>query len=146
MPLQDTLFNRCKSDLKFLEAAAARVVSLASPTVYGRVIEDGRTGMIFRDAAELAARLRRLLSDPADALRMAEAARLYVAERRMLAYQLADRVAWYRSLWGRREQLNRALLSRVPELALPPALPAELAGDLGRVVILTTADEPVAIE
>jgi hypothetical protein len=34
MPLRDTLFNRCKSDLKFLEAAGHRAVALASPTVY----------------------------------------------------------------------------------------------------------------
>jgi SAM-dependent methyltransferase len=35
MPLMDTPFNRCKSDLKFIEAAAYRVVSLARAVVYG---------------------------------------------------------------------------------------------------------------
>jgi hypothetical protein len=34
----------------------------------------------------------------------------------MLAYQVADRAAWYRSLWQRRDQLNAALRERVPAL------------------------------
>ena len=34
MPLADTPFNRAKSDLKFIEAAAARVAALASDVVY----------------------------------------------------------------------------------------------------------------
>lgn len=121
MPLRETIFNRCKSDLKFLEAASVRVAALASPTVYGKSIEDGRTGMIFHNAAELKAKLLFLLDNPAATQAMAEAARLHVAQHRMLAAQLADRVAWYRSLWERRHALNRALLARVPELAVPPA-------------------------
>lgn len=120
MPLRDTLFNRCKSDLKFLEASAARVVSLASPVVYGRVIEDGRTGLVFHDAAGLKQKLLSLVEDHAGARALAEAAREYVARHRMLAYQVADRVAWYRDLWSRRHALNADLLARVPELELQP--------------------------
>ena len=148
MPLHDTVFNRCKSDLKFLEASAARVVSLASQTVYSRVIQDGRNGLIFRDGAELRQKLLALVANHDAARTMAEAARAYVADRRMLAYQLTDRVAWYRSLWNRREALNRALLARVPELALRP-IPATadesvgFAEDLGRVVVFS-ADEAIA--
>ena len=119
MPLLDTPFNRCKSDLKFLEASAHRVTSLASPTVYAGSIEDGRTGMLFRDAQELQQRLIRLVANPDHGRAMADAARGVIAGHRMLAYQVADRVAWYRSLWERREELHRALLARVPELAHP---------------------------
>jgi SAM-dependent methyltransferase len=116
MPLQDNEFNRAKSDLKFIEAAAARVAVLASPVVYAGTIEDGLTGLMFRDAAGLRAALLRLLAYPDAARRMADAARDYVAAKRMLAYQVADRAAWYRSLWERRDELNAALRSRVPEL------------------------------
>ncbi len=116
MPLRDTLFNRCKSDLKFLEAAAARVVSLASPVVYGSVIEDGRTGVLFHNADELKAKLRGLVEDRARAQAIAEAAREYVARHRMLAYQVSERSAWYRDLWSRRHALRADLLARVPEL------------------------------
>jgi SAM-dependent methyltransferase len=116
MPLADTEFNRAKSDLKFIEAGAARVTALASHVVYGETIEDGRTGLIFRDAAELRSALLRLLAYPEATKRMADAARAYVAASRMLAYQVAERTAWYRSLWERREALNEALRARVPAL------------------------------
>lgn len=119
MPLADTPFNRCKSDLKFLEAAAFRVVPLASPTVYEGVIEDGRTGMIFRDPQELQQRLARLLASPDQARAIADRARGLVTGTRMLGEQVRRRADWYRALWARREELHAALLERVPELAQP---------------------------
>ena len=134
MPLRDTAFNRCKSDLKFIEAAQARVVALASPTVYGETIENGRTGLIFHNPEDLKRHLRWLLANPQAARAMAEAARAYVIARRMQAYQLADRVAWYRSLWARRHALTHALLARMPELAA--AEPGAIPADLGRVLHL----------
>lgn len=117
MPLLDTPFNRCKSDLKFIEAAAHRVTALASATVYGASIDDGRTGVLFRSPEELQQRLLRLVANPEITRTIGDAARAYVVQERMLAYQLADRAAWYHDLWSRREELTRALLARVPELA-----------------------------
>ena len=64
MPLADTPFNRAKSDLKFIEAGAARCAAVASETVYGNTIENGRTGLIFRNEAELREALLRLISAP----------------------------------------------------------------------------------
>jgi len=116
MPLADTVFNRAKSDLKFIEAGAARVAALASPVVYGSVIEDGKTGLLFRDPAELRSALLRMLAYPEATKRMADAAHNYVATKRMLAYQLEARINWYRGLWARRDELNEALKARVPDL------------------------------
>ena len=116
MPLADTKFNRAKSDLKFIEASAARVAALASDVVYGASIQDGKTGFLFRDPGQLRGALLRLLAYPEATKRMAEAARAYVAEKRMLAYQVEARTAWYRSLWARRQELNDALRGRMPDL------------------------------
>lgn len=116
MPLGDTAFNRAKSDLKFIEAGAARVAALASPVVYGGVIEDGKTGLIFRDPGELRAALLRLLAYPEATKRMADGARAYVSSKRMLAYQVDARIKWYRNLWARRDELNAALKARAPDL------------------------------
>lgn len=121
MPLADNGFNRAKSDLKFIEAGACRVASLASNVVYADSIEEGRTGLLFHDAAELEAKLMRLAAMPDMARDLGDAARDYVAQNRMLAYQIAPRIAWYRSLWARREVLTAALhqrLAAVPEPAL----------------------------
>jgi glycosyltransferase involved in cell wall biosynthesis len=107
MPLGDTWFNRAKSDLKFIEAGACRVAALASHVVYGDSIEDGRTGLLFRDGEELRARLLRLIAMPDTARRLGDTARAYVAAERMLAYQVAPRIAWYRSLWAGRIRCRR---------------------------------------
>jgi glycosyltransferase involved in cell wall biosynthesis len=64
MPLGDTPFNRAKSDLKFIEAGACRVASVASHIVYADSIEDGRTGLLFHNADELRDRLLRLVAMP----------------------------------------------------------------------------------
>jgi ubiquinone/menaquinone biosynthesis C-methylase UbiE len=146
MPLLNTPFNRCKSDLKFLEAAAHRVVAIASPTVYANVIEDGITGMIFKTGAELQSILLALLADPAEAFTIAEAAREYVARERMLAYQLAARRDWYWQLWNSRTDLHAALLMRVPELNdMPPPAIARLPIELGNVVALGPSPELATI-
>ena len=94
MPLADTPFNRAKSDLKFIEAGACRVASVASHVVYADSVEDGRTGLLFHDADELRDRLLRLVAMPELARDLGDAARQYVAGERMLAYQVApaDRV------------------------------------------------------
>lgn len=113
MPLSDNGFNRAKSDLKFIEAASCRVASLSSTVVYGDSIDDGRTGLLFRDPLEFRAQLTRLVEEPGLARALGDAARAYVSAERMLAYQVAPRLAWYRSLWLRREALTVALRDRV---------------------------------
>ena len=117
MPLADTWFNRAKSDLKFIESAACRVAPLASHIVYADSIEDGRTGLMFRDAEELRERLMRLVAMPELARALGNAARNYVVSERMLAYQVAQRIAWYHSLWMRRTELTNALDGRIPQIA-----------------------------
>ncbi len=117
MPLRDTLFNRCKSDLKYIEAAPHRAVALAAPTAYGDSIENGVNGLLFDDPETLHAQLLALVANQAAARDIAERARQDVAEHRMLAYQTRSRVEWYRHLWSRRAELHAALLRRVPELA-----------------------------
>jgi 2-polyprenyl-3-methyl-5-hydroxy-6-metoxy-1,4-benzoquinol methylase len=116
MPLSDNVFNRAKSDLKFIEASACRVVSLASPVVYENSIIANRTGLIFSNPNEMRAHLLRILAYPEASRKVAEAARVHVAQTRMLAYQTAARLGWYRALWERRDELNRALAARVPAL------------------------------
>jgi SAM-dependent methyltransferase len=126
MPLGDTPFNRAKSDLKFIEAAACRVTPLASSVVYGDSIVEGETGLLFRDTEELFEKLMRLIALPEMALGIGDNARRYVADNRMLAYQVGPRIAWYRSLWARRDELTAALRERLMEFETGRALSAAL--------------------
>ncbi len=116
MPLLDDAFNRAKSDLKFIEAGACRVAALASDIVYADSIVDGETGLLFRDGDEFRDRLLRLVAMPGLARALGDAARAYVERERMLAYQVAPRIAWYRDLWSRRAALTEALLARLEAL------------------------------
>jgi glycosyltransferase involved in cell wall biosynthesis len=116
LPLSDTLFNRCKSDIKFLECSAHGVAVLASPVVYGASVLDGETGLLFRDEEEFADRLGRLLDDRT--LRRGLAARAYghVRRNRMMAQHFRRRIDWYRELLDRLPALNAELRERVPEI------------------------------
>lgn len=116
MPLSDTPFNRMKSDLKFIEAAAYGAVALASPIIYGDVIRDGDNGMLFETADMLAEKLGRLVDNQGLRLRLAGAARDYVVRERMLGPAIPKRIDWYKSLLQRRDELNKALKERCPEL------------------------------
>ena len=121
MPLSDNGFNRAKSDLKFIEAAACRVAPLASHVVYGESIVDGETGLLFRNQHEFRSRLLRLVAMPEMARDVGNAARQYVIDNRMLAYQVGPRLAWYRHLWSRKEELTEALRVRMAESVPLPA-------------------------
>lgn len=119
MPLDDTPFNRAKSDLKFIEAGACRVAALASSVVYRDSIEHGETGLIFNDPDEFHRHFLRLSAIPDLALELANNARRMVSRDRMLADQVAPRIAWYRDLWERRAALTEAIRARIGGLPLP---------------------------
>ena len=61
----DTPFNRSKSAIKAYEAAVAGAAVVATPTVYGGLIEDGVTGLLAETADDWEAALAGLLEHPA---------------------------------------------------------------------------------
>jgi hypothetical protein len=119
LPLLDDEFRRMKSDVKFVESAAHGAVALASPTAYADSLRHGETGMIFRDPGEFGTHLRELIARPELRNKLRRAAWEYVARERMLSQQVATRLAWYRGLCARREELTAQLYARVPSLVSP---------------------------
>ena len=115
-PIEALPFRDTKSDAKFLDASRAGVLTVASPTIYDRVIRHGENGLLARDVGDWAPLLRQALTDEAARERMARAAWEEVRSQRMFAHQAARRRDWYWSLWERRAELNEALMSRVPGL------------------------------
>ncbi|HKQ67855.1 MAG TPA: glycosyltransferase [Polyangiaceae bacterium] len=98
-PLCDTGFNRCRSDVKFLEYALHGVVPVVQRLApYVDTVDDGRTGYLFRDAGELMTILARLVDEPGARTSVASAARAYVASERCEEARAADRLAFYRRL------------------------------------------------
>jgi len=115
LPLHDDEFTRHKSDVKFIEAAAARTAVIASPTVYADTIEHGVTGVIARTPAEWEAALDKMISAEGARRKIAHAAHRYVIEERMQADHIQHTIDWYYDLWNRRHELTEALLARHPD-------------------------------
>jgi glycosyltransferase involved in cell wall biosynthesis len=116
LPLEPTRFNQHKSDLKFIECAAHGVVTLASPTVYGRTIKSGETGVVYHSVDEFERTLDRLIENVPLRQELAESAHHFVAENRLLAHHFRARHDWYRSMLDCRGQLDAELYRRMPEL------------------------------
>jgi glycosyltransferase involved in cell wall biosynthesis len=80
-PAGQSNFFRGKSDLRWLEASAVGLPTIAEPRVYPE-IEHGVTGFHASTPAELGAILRELIADPALRRRVGAAAKAYVSEHR----------------------------------------------------------------
>ena len=122
LPLNDNVFNRAKSDLKFIEAAGHGAAVLASPVVYRKKVRDGKTGLIYRSTRDFSEKLANLIERPKLRVRLAENAYRYVKEHRLLDQHVDEYIAAYQELFARREELERERLKRVekhfPELLI----------------------------
>ena len=116
LPLLRSEFNRMKSDLKFIECAAHGAVALASPTVYEATLRDGRTGFIYRNAAEFKNRLELLIENRDRRLETAHAAYSYVKQERLLANHYEERLNCYREALAHLPELTSDLQGRLNKL------------------------------
>jgi predicted O-linked N-acetylglucosamine transferase (SPINDLY family) len=98
-PLLPTEYNRCRSDVKFLEYASRGVVGIyADLEPYRGSVVPGETGLLHRTPAELIAALERLHADAGLRRRLRQQAHEHVLRERRLTARIGERVAWYRSL------------------------------------------------
>ncbi len=113
LPLRDNEFNRAKSDLKFIESAANGAVALASPVVYSSVIEDGKTGFIYRNGREFINKLNLLIRNKNLRRKVAEEAYSYVKHERLMSQHYEERLDWYRELLARLPELTAEAEKRI---------------------------------
>ena len=96
-PLNNTPFNRSRSDIKFLEYAVSGVVPVVQNLQpYLESVVHGRTGYLFKDSDELISILDHLANDPESARRVACTARQYVVEHRIETAHAKERLSFYR--------------------------------------------------
>ena len=102
-------WNENKSEIKAYEAAAAGAAVVATPTVYGRLIEHGTTGYLAETADEWEHALAELVSRPA--LRSIMATRLLrVVERRC---SLSENIWRWPSAWSAIQEDARSRRGRL---------------------------------
>ena len=121
LPLSNTPFNQMKSNLKAIEAGGHGLALLASNVLYERSLVAGVTAELFSDSAQLRRHLQAWRQQPDLAHQLGKRARQWVASECLAAHQVARRDAWYRDLASRRDQLNKDLFQRAPELAATAA-------------------------
>jgi tetratricopeptide (TPR) repeat protein len=95
-PLQPTDFNRCRSDVRFLEYAAHGVLAVcADLEPYRDAVRGGETGFLFRDGLELETVLDRILAEPERRAAVVARAARAVAEERLERPHAGARLAFY---------------------------------------------------
>ncbi|WP_172820893.1 glycosyltransferase [Cyanobium sp. NIES-981] len=99
-PLLTTEFNRCRSDVKFLEYAAAGVTPVLQRLDPYAGVCDGVTGFLFSDQEQLLSIMDQLIADPALRRQVADSAYKQVARQRRGDDHAARRIAFYRELQG----------------------------------------------
>lgn len=98
-PLQDNPYNRCRSDVKFLEYASRGVVSiLSSLTPYKTLVQHGETGFLYDSSQQLKAILSMLACDRVLRDRISKEAYSYVKHYRLEEMHTERRLAYYSSL------------------------------------------------
>jgi tetratricopeptide (TPR) repeat protein len=97
-PLLPTEFNRCRSDVKFLEYTAGGALAICSALEpYVGSIRDGENGFLFRDLGELDAAIERALAQPDEREAMVRRAAQELAAGRLEREHARDRLGFYLS-------------------------------------------------
>ncbi len=121
LPLEDTPFNRCKSDIKFLECAAEGVAVLAGMTVYSDFLKDNPDNIfscgLYAGEDDFTELLELLINDARVRRNLVENAYAYVRDNRQLSQHYRKRYDWYLDLLKHKQRLTDELLARVPELS-----------------------------
>ena len=117
LPLQDNIFNRAKSDLKFIECANCGTVALASPVVYSDVVKDGENGFIFRDLKDFSDKLKILIDNPNLRQKISKAAYNYVKHNRLMSQHYEERLDWYSELFAKLPELTKEAVARIEKIA-----------------------------
>lgn len=98
-PLENTAFNRSRSDVKFLEYAVSGVVPvMARLEPYQNTIKNNETGLLYKDTWELISLLERLVTEASLIERISQSARQYVLDERLQTERVRDRIDFYRGL------------------------------------------------
>jgi len=92
VPLLDQIYNRCKSDIKFLETASAKKAGVwAMVRPYTETIENGKTGFLAQRAEDWFGHIKTLIEDKEKRREIGENAYRYIKANR----QIQDHVKEY---------------------------------------------------
>jgi len=135
LPLVDNFNNRCKSDLKAIEAGSRGVAVIASSPIYER-IQHGENGLLASTPEDWARAFLQLAQSRETCVRLAGNALRYVKAQRMESMLAKQRFDTYRKWYARRDKLHAEMKERnagnmLLELSLPDySEPQQIASNL----------------
>ncbi len=98
-PLLNTAYNRCRSDIKFLEYGSRGVTPvLSAHAPYQKTADHGVTALLFKDEIELRKLLKELAEDPENRYSISRNAYEYVRSSRQEQIHASERIKFYASL------------------------------------------------
>lgn len=97
-PLRDTLFNQCKSNIKWLEYSVAKIPGIFSPTVYYMRHFEPNLGFIARSENDWYTQLKTLVTSKVLRDDMAHASHTMAVARYSLEKHIDDWVSFYKDL------------------------------------------------
>ncbi len=118
MPLEDNLPNNCKTEIKWMEAAAESVASIGGPGLYKRAFENNHHGIYCEQINQLIPLAKSLKSNLNKRLNIISSAHSEIKKNSNLRELLPERLKLYQSIWNRRQELDEMLLQRFPEIAI----------------------------
>lgn len=113
LPLNDTSFNRNKSDLKFIECCAAETVPICSRVVYGDVDVHKAIGIFPETDQEWGPSLISLCHDFDAIKKRKKIGREYVQSKRMYHSQIIERARTYQTLVASKHVLEQQRQKRL---------------------------------
>lgn len=115
LPSGDTPLNKHKSNLKFLEAASAGTIAIASRNVYGSSITEKATGFLFGTPGDLARVLREIEEYP-NLEQIRALAYDQIRQSGLLYGSVTACLDLYQGLYSRFDELDNALEQRLSVL------------------------------
>lgn len=106
LPLKNTMFNRMKSDLKFIESAGHGAAVLASTVVYEHSIKDGKTGLLYSNLREFRYKLFQLIEKIEIRKKISDNAYNYVKHNRLMCQHYEERIEIYKELMMKKNKLE----------------------------------------
>ena len=116
LPLHRNEANKCKTIIKWAEAAAESVATIAGPELYSNVKfdEKGRnTCWITEEPEEMMKASMQLIRNKNHRIKQVIAAHKEVSSKWNLKTRIDERITLYRELWQRRMKIDRKLVERM---------------------------------
>lgn len=99
LPMTYAPFNRAKSYIKALEFGSVGVPVIASPTIYGGIINHGSNGYLASSEQEWIYYISKLIDNPYESMRLARKLNNQIMQNYLLSSNVKSRLEAYSTIW-----------------------------------------------